>query len=102
MNLKPGSRWQSTRCATQIVVVRAPAGDVALECGGAPMQPVEAGGEPAAAPSPPFDQGTQLGKRYRDEELGLEVLCSRGGAGTLAVDGRVIPLAEAKPLPASD
>src|SRR5437870_4779176 len=37
MNLKPGSRWKSAVCATEVVVVRPPSGDVSLECGRAPM-----------------------------------------------------------------
>jgi hypothetical protein len=30
------------------------------------------------------------------------VLCSKGGAGSISVDGRAIGMAEAKKLPASD
>ena len=43
-----------------------------------------------------------MGKRYADEELGLEVLCTRSGSGALTVDGNVLSLKGAKPLPASD
>ena len=32
----------------------------------------------------------------------LEVLITKGGAGTLALDGEPLPLKETKPLPASD
>jgi hypothetical protein len=43
-----------------------------------------------------------MGKRFADEETGLEVLCVKPGAGTLTVDGRPIGAKEAKKLPASD
>jgi hypothetical protein len=45
---------------------------------------------------------TLLGKRYTDETSGIEVLCSKAGEGLLAVDGRLLAIKEAKPLPASD
>ena len=43
-----------------------------------------------------------MGKRYSDEESGLEVLCSKAGEGALAGDGRALPVKGAKPLPSSD
>jgi hypothetical protein len=46
--------------------------------------------------------GSQLGKRYADDEFGVELLCTKAGQGTLAVNGRPLPLKAAKPLPASD
>ena len=51
---------------------------------------------------PRFDGGTQLGKRYADEELGLEILCTKGGDGSLSVGETVLDVKGAKPLPASD
>jgi len=52
--------------------------------------------------SPDFAEGSQMGKRYADDETGLEVLCVKAGAGTLSVGGRPIGAKEAKKLPASD
>ncbi len=49
-----------------------------------------------------FDQGTLLGKRYADEELGLEVLCTKAGEGSLSVGETLLAVKGAKPLPASD
>ena len=49
-----------------------------------------------------FDGGTQLGKRYADDELGLELLCSKAGEGSLSVGEAVLDVKGAKPLPASD
>jgi hypothetical protein len=43
-----------------------------------------------------------IGKRYADEDLGLELLCSRGGAGALTANGEPLLLKGAKPLPSSD
>lgn len=60
------------------------------------------GGVPAATADPEQLGGSQLGKRYADEELGVELLCTKAGQGTLAVNGVALPLKNAKPLPASD
>ena len=60
------------------------------------------GQDPGPAPAADRAGGTQAGKRFTDEDTGLEVLCSKGGAGSLSVDGREIGVKEAKKLPASD
>jgi hypothetical protein len=39
---------------------------------------------------------------YADDEVGIELLCSRPGAGALTLNGEVLPMKGAKPLPASD
>ena len=101
MELKAGARLKSVACETQVIVVRAPQGDVEVTCGGAVMVPVDAEAEAAALDSAAAD-GTQLGKRYADEELGLELLCTKAGNGSLRVNGVVIGLKQAKALPASD
>ncbi|MGD9798216.1 MAG: hypothetical protein AB7O29_09495 [Acidimicrobiia bacterium] len=101
MPLKVGSRLKSAVCTTEVMVVRAPADDVALTCGGAPMTaPGEEGG--GATLDPEQAGGAQLGKRYADEDLGLEVLVTKAGDGTLCVNGAVLELKGAKGLPASD
>jgi len=52
---------------------------------------------------PKHEGGTQIGKRYADEELGLEVLCTKGGKGSLSLGGdEPLEVKAAKPLPASD
>ena len=102
MKLRPGQKLHSAVCDAQVVVIRAPAHDVELGCGGAPM--LEEGEVPdsSARLDPSLGDGPQLGKRYADEDLGLELLCTRPGAGALTVDGRPLPLKGAKPLPSSD
>ena len=102
MELKPGSRWKSAVCDTEVVVVRATQPQVVLECGGHPMV-AHAEAKPAGlAMSADHAAGTQPGKRFADDVSGLEVLCTKGGKGSLAIDGRAIAAKEAKKLPASD
>jgi hypothetical protein len=101
MQLKPGMRLESQTCATTVMVIRAPAVDVDLCCGGLPM----ALPGTAADKSPAVgDQGggTLMGKRYGSDELGLELLCNKPGPGQLTMGGEPVPLKEAKPLPSSD
>ncbi len=102
MELKPGLRLKSAVCDTEVVVVRPAPGDVALECGGQPMVAATAAKPEGLALSPDHSGGTQMGKRYADDALGLEVLCVKPGAGSLSVGGEVLGLKDAKKLPASD
>ncbi|HEY2428504.1 MAG TPA: hypothetical protein VGI06_06210 [Acidimicrobiales bacterium] len=102
MQVKAGTRLKSQVCETQVVVVRAAADEVELTCGGAPLVALDA--EPAAGAALDQSQagGTLLGKRYADEDLGIELLCTKAGQGSLAVNGRALGLKQAKALPASD
>jgi hypothetical protein len=102
MQLKPGTRYRSAVCATEVVVVKAAAGaDVDLRCGGAPMVPH--GTDVATGTiDPAHHAGTQIGKRYADDDNGLELLCSKGGEGSLSIGDTPIALKDAKPLPSSD
>ena len=80
-------------------------------------------GEPAAEPAAPVDAavpsstpapapqgepdgsqlgGVQIGKRYVTEADDVELLATKPGKGTLAIDGVALRLRDAKPLPASD
>jgi hypothetical protein len=100
MELKPGLRLKSTACTTELMVVRAPKGDVDLRCGGAP---VTAFGEATQSElDPEFSKGTQIGKRYIDEEGGLEVLATKAGEGSVSVGSTLLAEKGAKPLPSSD
>jgi len=66
------------------------------------MLAMSAARPPGAVPQPERSGGTLLGKRYADEARGLEVLCTKGGTGTLALDGKALTLRAATPLPSSD
>lgn len=99
--LKAGSRLKSAVCSTQVMVIAAPDADLALTCGGAPM--VEATADaPGGAIDPDHKAGTQIGKRYVNEDGKLELLCTKPGEGSLAADGKALGLKEAKALPSSD
>ena len=98
--MRVGSRWKSTVDATEVMVIRAPSGDVDLRCGGRPM--VSGAVSQSEELDPSWADGTQVGKRYVDEEAGLELLCSKAGRGTLAVGDRALSLKDAQPLPTSD
>jgi hypothetical protein len=101
MQLKAGLRLRSTTDACEVVVVKAPADSVDLRCGGHPLLPVDAEVTPQSVEAG-FDRGTQLGKRYSDDDLGLEILCTKAGEGSLSVGDTVLEVKGAKPLPASD
>ena len=102
MQLKPGTRLESATCDAQVVVVRAPAdgSDVDVRCGGEPMREAGTGGD--RLPVSFEGEATLLGKRYADDDLGLELLCSKPGAGALSVGDQPLLIKGAKPLPSSD
>ena len=100
MELRPGTRLESAACDAQFVVVRAPADAIDLRCGGAPVQPLGTGGERAGMTI--SGEAVQIGKRYAGEEIGLELLCTRAGEGSLSLGEEPLFLMGAKPLPASD
>jgi hypothetical protein len=102
MDLKPGTRWASQVCNTEVVVVRTSTEPVSLECGGHPMAPVGDEQKADLTLDPAFAGGSLIGKRFADPESGLELLVTKAGAGSLAINGVALPLKEAKPLPSSD
>lgn len=103
MKLRAGQQIASTVDATTMIVVRAPADEVVLTCGGVemidPKKPSEGAG---GVMDPALASGTLMGKRYADDGLGIELLCTKAGTGTVAVNGTPLELKQAKPLPASD
>jgi hypothetical protein len=102
MQLKAGARLKGAADETEVIVVRAPASEVELGCGGLPMIPLADERPAGLEPDPELSGGTQLGKRFAADTEGLELLCTKAGKGTLTVNGQVLGLKEAKPLPASD
>ena len=96
--MKPGSKLKSQVCDTEVMVIKCGAGEV--QCGGAAMgadKPAEPGALAAG-----LDGGSLMGKRYVDGAGAFELLCVKGGKGTLGVDGVALTIKDAKPLPASD
>ncbi len=74
--LKAGSRLKSAVCSSELMVVVAPAGDVNLTCGGAPVIDLgedATGGDIDAA----HKNGTQMGKRYTNEAKDIGILCTK-------------------------
>ena len=96
--MKPGAKLKSQVCDTEVMVIRCGAGRI--ECGGVAM-----GDDKPATPGTPdgaLANGSLMGKRYVDAAGAFEVLCIKGGKGSLSVDGAALTVKDAKPLPASD
>jgi hypothetical protein len=103
--MKPrlGQVLASTVDSTAVIVVRVPDGEISLTCAGVEMwDPRGGGASPAGEADPEQLGGSQVGKRYADERIGLELLCTKPGKGTIAVNGVPLALLGPKLLPASD
>lgn len=98
--LKPGARFKSAVCETQVMVVKAPAGEHDLRCGGAEMIAPTATG--AGELDPAFASETLIGKRYVNADESLELLCTKGGKGSLSLGSTPLEVKQAKQLPSSD
>lgn len=101
VKFRAGQQLVSAVDSTTVIIIKAPAEECTLTCGGVEMADV---GEPvtAAEADPSLMGGTQIGKRYVDEAETIQVLCTKPGQGTLALDGKPLVIQAAKPLPASD
>jgi hypothetical protein len=98
-----GQTLHSVTDTTTVIVIRGPVGDADITCGGAAMvdpRTVDAIGPVPADPA--FTSGTLLGKRYEDIAATIELLCTKGGPSSLALNGELLVVKSAKPLPASD
>jgi hypothetical protein len=98
---RAGQQLVSAVDSTAVIIIRAPAEEVTLTCGGVEMKAPD-GPAQAAQADPALMGGTQIGKRYVDDADTIQVLCTKAGDGTLALDGTPLQLQAAKPLPASD
>lgn len=102
LDVRPGARFQSAVCDTQVAVVKATGPTADLRCGGQPLLPM---GEERPADAAPVDghgEGTLMGKRYVDADDSIEVLCTKPGTGSLSMGDDPLVLKDAKPLPSSD
>ncbi|HEY9315967.1 hypothetical protein [Williamsia sp.] len=102
MILETGQSLASAVDTTTVIVVRAPADEITLTCGGVPMVPGKVAGGDGSAIAAAHTGGAQLGKRYVDDHAGLELLCTKGGVGRLEANGAALLIKTAKPLPSSD
>jgi hypothetical protein len=102
VELKTGLKLRSQVGPTEAVVVKAPAGDVDVLCGGHPMIPAGETPEDGLSVDSAAAGETQIGKRYTDPEGVIELLVTKPGAGSLALGSVALDLKQAKPLPASD
>ena len=102
LEMKPGARFRSAVCETEMAVVKAPGEPMDLRCGGHPVLPITEERPSGLSPEAGFDEGTAVGKRYTTEAGTLEVLCTKAGPGSLSVADVRLQLKDAKPLPSSD
>ena len=100
--LKAGARFKSAVCDTQVMVVKAPAGEYELRCGGALMLAAAAPASGGASLDPAFAGETLIGKRYVNADESIELLCTKGGKGSLVLNGTALEIKQAKQLPSSD
>lgn len=101
VQVKPGARFRSAVCGVEVIVVKAPAGELDLRCGGEEMQPADAPRE-GDVPDPGGEIVTQVGKRYTDAAGEIELLVTKSGPSALSIGDQALEPKGAKPLPASD
>ena len=99
MDLKTGMRLFAQNSTCEIIVVKTSDTIGSVSCAGLDMLPAAPTEAARQAPDGPL---VELGKRYTDDDNLVEILCTKAGAGPLAIEGRVLALKTAKPLPASD
>ena len=97
--VKAGTKLNSAVCKTQIMALRVPNEELEITCGGAVMS-ADADGQGDIDND--LAGGSLVGKRYVNEGETMEFLCTRGGEGTLQVNGVTLNVKQAKQLPSSD
>ncbi len=100
--LKPGARFKSAVCETEVVVIAAPEGELQVTCGGVSMLGEGESADSDSQLAAEAGGGTELGKRYTNAAGDTELLCVKPGDGSLAVGGETLVIKGAKPLPSSD
>jgi hypothetical protein len=102
MQLRPGLRLFSVACDTELIVVKAPADPVDVRIGGHPASISAPDLEGRVRVLTPTESAAKVGKRYVDTTATLEFLCTRAGAGTIAIGELACLVKDAKQMPASD
>ncbi len=100
--LKLGAKYKSAVCETQIMAIRTVADQLDLRCGGVPMIEGAATAPGDAVLDGAFSDGTLIGKRYIDAGDRIELLCTKGGVGSLSLGETRLEIKQAKALPSSD
>jgi hypothetical protein len=100
--LKAGARLKSAVCDTQVMVIKAPAGELTLSCGGVEMLAPTAAAPAGAQLDSAHAAETLIGKRYVNADESIELLCTKGGKGSLSLNGVALEIKQAKQLPSSD
>ena len=100
--LKVGARLACPDCPTEVVVTKATETTATVTCGGSGLVSLDGERGHAGHTGDHPGEAGQLGKRYVDDEAGVELLCTKPGTGSLGCDGRPLTLKAAKPLPSSD
>jgi hypothetical protein len=98
VSLKVGSRLRTPTSTAEVIVVKAGTGAGDLVCAGGIMTTEAVTVDQQTS----GDSPVQLGKRYSEDESGVEVLCTKPGAGPLVFEGRELVVRSAAALPASD
>ena len=101
--MRPGTRLRSAVDDTELIVVKgSDDDDIDLRCGGHPIVEHSGGRVVGVEPDPAHSDGTQVGKRYTDAAARIELLCTKGGTGSLSIGDEPLVMKDAKPLPSSD
>ena len=100
--LKLGSKLKSAVCDTQVMIIRTVPEPLDLCCGGVPMIEANMATTDGARLDPTFADGSLIGKRYIDAQDRVELLCTKGGAGSLSLAAERLQVKQPKALPSSD
>ncbi|KOV68047.1 hypothetical protein ADL01_23980 [Streptomyces sp. NRRL WC-3618] len=99
MSLQVGTRLRGQNSTCEVIVVKSSDTPAVLMCAGAEMRPTAPDPTaPQVSDGPPI----HLGKRYTDDDSGIEVLCTKAGIGPLTFGNSQLTQKAAKALPASD
>ncbi|MDY0066781.1 MAG: hypothetical protein RBS02_10390 [Steroidobacteraceae bacterium] len=100
--LKAGTRAKCAVCDTEVMVVRTVPTEVLLTCGGVELIAMDGAKTPGPHTAADAGEAALVGKRYVNAEGAIELLCTKGGKGQLAVGGEPLSVKQTKPLPSSD
>ena len=97
MPAETGKRYVCATCGAEVIVTRG--GDEVLYC--------DHGGGQGRAEAEDLDEregsvAIQLGRRYVDEQSGIQVLCTKAGEGSLFIGEREMEVQQPRALPSSD